>query len=105
MMKKRTITNMSKVQLQNRPIVAFDPTKKQHRKIFYEAMKYRTWGRSPIRFWLEEDNYNLIDQIQKKMAKYYMTKEFGSLESEKPLAEGEIRVRPNPYYVDTFDAG
>ena len=96
--------SMSKVQLQNRPIVPFDATKKEHRKIFYEAMKYRTWGRSPLRFWLEEDNYNLIDQIQKKMAKYYMTKEFGSLEAELPLAENEIRVRPNPYYIETKDA-
>lgn len=103
-MMKRKITNMSKVQLQNRPIVPFDASKKEHRKIFYEAMKYRTWGRAPIRFWLEEDNYNLIDQIQKKMAKYYMTKEFGSLESEKPMAEGEVRTRANPYYIDTSDA-
>lgn len=98
------IENMSKVQVQNRPIVPFDANKKAHRKIFYEAMKYRTWGRSPIRFWLEEDNYNLIDQIQKQMAKYYMTKEFGSLASEKPLAEGEIRSRPNPYYVESTNA-
>ena len=95
---------MSKVQLQNRPIVPFDASKKEHRKIFYEAMKYRTWGRAPIRFWLEEDNYNLIDQIQKKMAKYYMAKEFGSLESEQPLAEGEVRTRSNPYFIETKDA-
>jgi hypothetical protein len=92
---------MSKVHLQNRPIVAFDASKKEHRRIFYEAMKYRTWGRAPIRFWLEEDNYNLIDQIQKKMAKYYMAKEFGSLYIEEPLREGEVRIRPNPYYIDT----
>ena len=103
-MTKRKKKNMSKVQLQNRPIVPFDASKKEHRKIFYEAMKYRTWGRSPIRFWLEEDNYNLIDQIQKKMAKYYMMKEFGSLDTEKPLDEGEIRTRPNPYFIDTRDA-
>lgn len=96
-------TNMSKVQLQNRPIVAFDARKKEHRKIFYEAMKFRTWGRSHIRFWLEEDNYNLIDQIQKKMARYYMSKEFGSLEQEKPLNEGEIRTRSNPYFIVTSD--
>lgn len=102
MTKKRT-TNMSKVQLQNRPIVAFDPTKKLHRKIFYDMMKYRTWGRSPIRFWLEEDNYNLIDQLQRKMARYYMEKEFGSLENleEKPLSEGEVRTRPNPYWIES----
>ena len=100
-MTKRMNTNMSKVNLLNRPIVPFDAKKKEHRKIFYEAMKHRTWGRASIRFWLEEDNYNLIDQIQKQMAKYYMEKEFGSLESEQPLAEGEVRTRSNPYFVET----
>lgn len=99
---KRKITSMSKVHLQNRPIVAFDPTKKEHRKIFFEMMKFRTWGRAPIRFWLEEDNYNLIDQLQRKMARYYMEREFGSFDSDYvPLAEGEVRVRPNPYYIES----
>jgi len=91
---------MSKVNLQNRPIVAFDPSIKEHRKIFFDAMKYRTWGRSPIRFWLEEDNYNLIDQIQKKLARYYMAREFGSFETkDTSLREGEIRTRPNPHFI------
>ena len=91
---------MSKVNLQNRPIVAFDPSVKEHRKIFFDAMKYRTWGRSPIRFWLEEDNYNLIDQIQKKLARYYMAREFGSFETkDTSLREGEIRTRPNPHFI------
>ena len=91
---------MSKVNLQNRPIVAFDPNKKEHRKIFFDAMKYRTWGRSPIRFWLEEDNYNLIDQIQKKLARFYMAREFGSFETkDTSLREGEIRTRPNPHFI------
>ena len=100
---KRMNTNMSKVQLQNRPIMAFDPNKKEHRKIFFEMMKYRTWGRSPIRFWLEEDNYNLIDQLQRKLARFYMEKEFGSLDNveENPITEGEVRTRPNPYWIES----
>ena len=89
---------MSKIEQYGRQHEVFDATNKKHRKIFHEVLKYRTWGRSPIRFWLENEKNNLISQITEEMVRYYMVKEFGKLSPE----EGEImvgpgvRTRPNP---------
>lgn len=86
---------MGKVNQAGRPYEVFDPFNKKHRQIFHEALKYKTWGRSPIRFWLDETTDNLMDQCTKKIAKYYLLKEFGKLENDEPF-DGGIRVRPNP---------
>lgn len=86
---------MSKVEQYARPWVVFNPTNKSHREIFHNALKYRTWGKSPVRFWLEDETTSLMDQCTKKMARYYMEKEFGKY-MEKSIDE---EIRPIEEYV------
>jgi len=92
---------MSKIQQFGRPHETFDPGNKKHRKIFHGVMQYRTWGRSPICFWAEDDSSgsnSLMDQCIKAMGRYYMEKEFGQLNNDDPFISGEtIRDRPNPH--------
>ena len=63
---------MSKVEQYSRPWVTFNPTDKKHREIFHTALKHNTWGKSPVRFWLEGETSSLMDQCTQKMARYYM---------------------------------
>jgi hypothetical protein len=92
---------MSKIQQFGRPHETFDPSNKEHRKIFHDALRYRTWGRSPICFWAEDDSSgsnSLMDQCIKAMSTYYIEKEFGELINDDPFVEGNsVRNRPNPH--------
>jgi len=97
---------MSKIQQFGRPHETFDPGNKKHRKIFHGVMQYRTWGRSPICFWAEDDSSgsnSLMDQCIKAMGRYYMEKLFEQLNNDDPFISGEtIRDRPNPHpYIYT----
>jgi len=69
-------------------------------------MRYRTWGRSEICFWAEDDSSgsnSLMDQCIKAMGRYYIEKEFGELVDDDPFNSGkETRSRPNPHpYIYT----
>jgi hypothetical protein len=69
-------------------------------------MRYRTWGRSAICFWAEDDSSgsnSLMDQCIKAMGRYYIEKEFGALIDDDPFNSGkETRSRPNPHpYIYT----
>jgi len=91
---------MSKIQQFGRVYETFDPSNKKHRKIFHDVLRYRTWGRSPICFWAEDDSSgsnSLMDQCIKAMGRYYIEKEFGVLLDDDPFGGGELtRTRPNP---------
>jgi hypothetical protein len=92
---------VSKLAQFSRPFETFDPANKRHRKIFHEVLKYRTWGRSPICFWNEDDASgmnSLMDQCTKSMGRYYIVKEFGNLIDNDPfLPTDDIRTRVNPH--------
>jgi hypothetical protein len=69
-------------------------------------MRYRTWGRSEICFWAEDDSSgsnSLMDQCIKAIGRYYIEKEFGELVDDDPFNSGkETRSRPNPHpYIYT----
>jgi|FreactcultureFD7_1027221.scaffolds.fasta_scaffold45579_3 hypothetical protein len=70
---------MSKIEQFARQHETFNPTNKKHREIFHNVLKHKTWGRSPIRFWLEDETTSLMDQCTKNMARYYMEQEFGNI--------------------------
>lgn len=70
---------MSKIAQFGRQFEVFDPSKKKHREIFHQVLKHKTWGRSPIRFWVDEEQTSLMEQCQKKMAIWYLQKEFGHI--------------------------
>jgi hypothetical protein len=69
---------MSLIYLRSRPIVAFDENSAEHRRWFAEFVKYRTWGRCPVRFMADSLETDLVSHIEHKMLHYYVTKEFES---------------------------
>jgi len=68
---------VSRLEFLARPLVAFDPHNKDHRRWYWEFMAYRGWGKCPVRFiCTEEHGENLPVMIQKLVVDYYINKEF-----------------------------
>jgi len=69
---------MSKLEYLARPLVAFDPQNKDHRRYYAEYLEYKGWGMCPVRFICTEDHGdNLPAMIQRIMVDYYVDREFG----------------------------
>lgn len=69
---------MSKLEYLARPLVAFDPHNKDHRRYYAEYLEYKGWGACPVRFICTEDHGdNLPAMIQRIMVDYYVDREFG----------------------------
>lgn len=64
----------------SRPIVAFDVENPDHRKWYSEFVKYRTWGKCPVRFMAEALDQDLVSYINDKMLAHYIKQEFGNVE-------------------------
>ena len=78
---------MSRLEYLARPLVAFDPNNKDHRRYYWEFMAYKGWGQCPVRFICTEDHGdNLPAMIQRMVVEYYVTKEF------KPKAQSTLRT-------------
>ena len=86
---------MSKLEFYARPLVAFDPSKKEHRRWFHEFMSYGGWGSCPVRFICpEESGSDLVKMITHQLVDYYIEKEF---ENGKKLAQKSKKmVDTNP---------
>jgi hypothetical protein len=68
---------MSRLEFYSRPLIAFDPSNKNHREWYYEFTKYRGWGKCPVRFICPDvSGMNLVTMIQQQMIEYYVSKEF-----------------------------
>jgi len=69
---------MSKLEYLARPLVAFDPSNKDHRRYYAEYLERGGWGRCPVRFICTEDHGdNLPALIQRILLAYYVDREFG----------------------------
>jgi hypothetical protein len=69
---------MSKLEYLSRPLVAFDPYDKDHRRYYAEYLEYGGWGRCPVRFIVtEEHGLDLPTMIRNKLIEYYIDREFG----------------------------
>jgi hypothetical protein len=76
---------VSKLEFYARPLVAFDPSKKEHRRWFHEFMNYGGWGNCPVRFICpEESGSDLVKMITHQLVDYYIEKEF---QNGKKLAQ------------------
>jgi hypothetical protein len=77
---------VSRLELYGRPLVAFDPSNKKHRQYFADFLKYRGWGRCPVRFIVPDDvGFDLPTLIKNQLLAYYMGREFGKdPDIEKP---------------------
>jgi hypothetical protein len=81
----------------SRPIVAFDVENPDHRRWYAEFVKYRTWGRCPVRFMAESLDQDLVSYINEKMLTFYIKQEFdnGKNKTEnktKSKASGTPRI-------------
>ena len=79
---------MSRLQLHGRPWVVFDATNKDHRRWFADFNQTGAWGRCPVRFVVNEDHGDLITMIQRELIRFYVDREFGTVNNPK--------VRPRP---------
>jgi hypothetical protein len=70
---------MSRLEFYARPLVAFDPRNRDHRRWYYEFLEYRGWGKCPVRFICTEDHgSDLTVMIRNALVEYYVNKEFAS---------------------------
>ena len=78
---------MSRLEFYARPLVAFDPANKDHRRWYYEFLEYKGWGRCPVRFICTEDHgSDLTVMIRNALVEYYVNKEF------KPKSESKLGI-------------
>jgi hypothetical protein len=69
---------MSRLEYLARPLVAFDPLNKEHRRYYAEYLEYGGWGKCPVRFIVPEDHGgDLPTMIRNRLVEYYITREFG----------------------------
>lgn len=69
---------MSKLEFLARPLVAFDPMNKDHRRFYAEYLEYGGWGRCPVRFICPDDfGMDLPTMMRNRLVEYYVTREFG----------------------------
>ncbi len=88
---------MSRLEYYHRPLVAFDPTNKDHRRWFAMFQQHRTWGHCPVRFICPEDSgMDVPGVIMRQLMDYYIGKEFrvDQLDKSKgPAANVNTRTR------------
>ena len=69
---------MSRLEYLARPLVAFNPSDKDHRRYYAEFLEYGGWGRCPVRFICPEDfGMDLPSMIKHSLIRYYVDREFG----------------------------
>lgn len=68
---------MSKLELSNRRLVAFDVSDPEHRLWVSEYLKTNTWGHCPVRFMIDS-NRDLTLGIFAQMVEYYTAQEFST---------------------------
>ncbi len=68
---------MSRLEYLARPLVAFDPANKAHRRWYFEFVEYGGWGTCPVRFICPDDHgSDLTIMIKNMMVAHYIQKEF-----------------------------
>ena len=87
---------MSRLEYLARPLVAFDPSNKDHRRYYAEFLEYGGWGSCPVRFICPEDfGTDLPSMIQHSLIYFYVEREFGgsklSQAQSKTLSEAADR--------------
>jgi hypothetical protein len=93
---------MSRLEFYARPLVAFDPKNKDHRRWYYEFLEYRGWGRCPVRFICTEDHgSDLTVMIRNALVEYYVNREFQApAESKLRTIVKKLVAQKKPKTVD-----
>jgi hypothetical protein len=75
---------MSRLEYLARPLVAFDPSNRDHRRYYAEFLEYGGWGSCPVRFICPEDfGMDLPSMIQHSLIYFYVEREFGGSKLSK----------------------
>jgi hypothetical protein len=70
---------MSKLEFFARPLVAFNPENKDHRRYYHQFIETNGWGHCPVRFICPEDvGMDLTMMIKNQLIQYYISKEFAN---------------------------
>ena len=86
---------MSKLEYLARPLVAFDPYNKDHRRYYAEFLEYGGWGKCPVRFIVTESHgADLTLMIKNALTQYYIDREFGG---------GKLTIERSKEMKDTAD--
>lgn len=89
---------MSKLEFLCRPLVAFDPFNKDHRRYYAEYLEYGGWGRCPVRFICPEDcGMDLPTMIRNRLIEFYVSREFGGTDLTQARSE-ELRRNADELY-------
>jgi hypothetical protein len=89
---------MSKLEYRARPLVAFDPHNKDHRRYYADYVEHGGWGRCPLRFICPEDNGdNLPAMIKNSLIAWYVEREFGGGKLSRDRSEIMSRKADNLY--------
>lgn len=89
---------MSKLEYLQRPLVAFDPYNKDHRRYYADFVEYGGWGRCPVRFICPEDyGMDLPSMIKNRLIEYYIEREFGGSKMSQARSESLTRSADEMY--------
>jgi hypothetical protein len=89
---------MSKLEFYSRPLVAFDPYNKDHRRYYAEFLEYGGWGMCPVRFICPEDTgMDLTVMIKNQLNSYYIDREFGGGKLAKERSESLSKTADDMY--------
>lgn len=72
---------MSRLSYAGRPWVAFDAANKDHRRWYHEFIKKGSWGATPVRFIVPNEDGDLLTLCQRKLIQHYVNREFGKIAS------------------------
>lgn len=89
---------MSKLEYLARPLVAFDPYNKDHRRYYAEFLEYGGWGTCPVRFICPEDvGMDLPTMMQRALMGYYIDREFGGGKLAKERSDNLSKTADDMY--------
>ena len=67
---------MSLLNVVNRPVAVFDVNNREHRNLFAQYLKTRSWAASPVRFIASEVTDIDVGTISRQMLEFYTDREF-----------------------------
>jgi hypothetical protein len=89
---------MSRLEYLIRPLVAFDPYNKDHRRYYAEFLERGGWGKCPVRFICPEDcGSDLPGMIRASLIQWYIEREFGGGKLAKERSENLSRKADSLY--------
>jgi len=59
-----------------RPIVEFDVDNREHRRLYFNFLKDKSWGKCPFRFVVSNSFGNPKGIIDRRIIEFYLNKEF-----------------------------